>query len=171
MTDSDLQREQQLAMIWAMDRTRCIGRDGGLPWHYPEDLKFFKRETLDHVLIMGRKTWESFRKPLPRRTHVVLTRDQSYVAKGAEVLVHLEDALEYAWFRDHKPFVIGGAAIYELAMPYATELLITHINAEHEGDTYFPAYDESEWKEVSCVQGESPDLRFARYKRKCDGSS
>ncbi len=158
--------EPELAMIWAMDRSRCIGKGGTLPWHYPEDLKFFKQETLNHVIIMGRRTWETFKKPLPGRTHVVLTRDEGYQAHGAEVFTQLEEALEYAWLRDSAPFVIGGAAIYALAMPRATELVVTHIDEHYDGDTYFPEYDEREWEEVSSVHGETPALRFARYLRK-----
>lgn len=158
----------ELALIWAMDRNRCIGHDGGLPWHYPEDLKFFKETTLDHVIIMGRRTWESFKKPLPRRTHVVLSSSADFHAQGAQVFANLGDALDYAWFRDHKPYVIGGAKVYEAALPLATELLVTHIDKNFAGDTYFPRYDEELWQEVGSVPGETPELRFARYRPRKD---
>lgn len=155
---------RELAMIVAMDRGRVIGRDGDLPFRFREDLAHFKRETLGHAIVMGRKTFESIGRPLPGRTSLVVSRGGFEAPPGVEVFASLEDALERAHALDPKPYVVGGGTIYEAAMPHATELVVTEIDAEHEGDTYFPAIPE-DFVEVERRAGETPGLTFRWLRR------
>lgn len=136
-----------------MARNRVIGRNGGLPWHVPEDLKRFKALTMGKPLVMGRKTWESLPGLLPGRPHVVVTRRQDYAAEGIHVVATLEaalqkaDALAAASDAD-EIMVIGGAEIYRAALPHAQRIYLTEIDAEVEGDTWFPELG-CEWKILS----------------------
>jgi dihydrofolate reductase len=139
---------EKLALIVAYARNRVIGRGGDLPWHYREDLQHFKRVTMGHPVLMGRKTYESIGRPLPGRRNLVITRQADFAAPGCEVFSSLEAAVASARTSDDLPFVIGGAAIYALALPLATHLYVTEIQAEVEGDTWFPALDESAWEET-----------------------
>ncbi len=141
-----------LSMIAAMSENRVIGRDGGLPWHLPADLRFFKRTTEGHPVIMGRKTFESMDGPLPKRFNIVITRRANYEADGAVVARTLDEAIEAA--RDaaggdsDEIFITGGAKIYELGLPIADRMYLTTIHAEVEGDTFFPEFDLSAWSIV-----------------------
>lgn len=139
---------QPLNLMVAYDRQRLIGAAGGLPWRYPEDLKHFKRTTMGHAIIHGRKSYEDVGKPLPGRRNLVVTRQPDYHAPGCEVFHALEQAIAAARETDPEPFVLGGAEIYRLALPQVTRMYLTEIDAEHEGDTYFPEIDESDWVEV-----------------------
>lgn len=143
-----MNKRRPLAMIAAMDENRVIGNGDEIPWHHPEDLKFFKRMTLGHALIMGRATFETLGKPLPRRHTIILTRNEDYEVPGCQVAHSLEDALEMAYTLDPEPFIAGGGKIYELAMPHATLLYLTLIPGEHEGDAHFPEFDESAFEEI-----------------------
>jgi dihydrofolate reductase len=136
-----------LAVIAAIARNRVIGADNRLPWHLPEDLKRFKALTLGHPVIMGRRTWESLGRPLPGRRNMVISRDPAFRAPGAEVFSGLDRALRACG--DEQPFVIGGAALYEAALPLARWLYLTEIDAEFAGDTRFPRLDGREWIELS----------------------
>lgn len=143
-----------LSLICAMASNGIIGRNNGLPWHLPEDLRYFKATTMGHSIIMGRKTWESIGRPLPGRTSIVVTRDADYVAEGAKVVHSIEEALRLAESiavidGTEEAFVIGGAALYAAAMPGADRFHLTRIHAEVEGDTVLSGFDESEWREVS----------------------
>jgi dihydrofolate reductase len=130
-----------------MSENRVIGRDNKLPWHLPADLKHFKSLTLGKALIMGRNTWESLPGLLPDRQHFVLTRDKGYRADGCYVVHSLNEAL--AKLRNApEVMVVGGAAIYSLALPEADRLYITLVHAIIDGDTYFPPFDQSQWSEV-----------------------
>jgi len=139
----------------ARARNGVIGRDGGLPWRLKSDLALFKQATLGKPVIMGRKTWESLpRKPLPGRTNVVLTRDQSFQAPGALVVEHFSEAVQIAREQAAEDgagevCVIGGASLFELALRKATRLYLSEIDAEVEGDVVLPPIDESQWREVS----------------------
>ncbi len=155
-----------IALMVAMDKNRVIGHKGSLPWHYKEDLQYFKEKTLNHPVIMGRKTYESILrslgKPLPKRENIVLTR-QDKTFKGARVIHDLPAYLETIP-KEMTVFVIGGAEVFELALPYADRLYITHIDKAFEGDTYFPDVDLTGYNLIeSQVKG---DLRFAVYQRK-----
>ena len=144
----------KLSLICAMASNGIIGRNNGLPWHLPEDLRYFKATTMGHSIIMGRKTWESIGRPLPGRTSIVVTRDPDYVAEGAKVVHSIEDALRLAESiavidGTEEAFVIGGAALYAAAMPIADRFHLTRVHAEVEGDTVLSGFDESEWREAS----------------------
>lgn len=143
----------RLALIWAMSRNRTIGRNNALPWHLPEDLKYFKRVTMGKPIIMGRKTWESIGRPLPGRTNIVITRDESFSAPGIKVVHSLNDALSVAESVGvidgaDEVVVIGGAQIYALTLPNADRLYLTQVHAEVEGDAHFPMFDLTQWHEL-----------------------
>jgi dihydrofolate reductase len=142
-----------ISMIAAVSKNRVIGKNNDLPWKLPDDMKFFMEKTKGHHAIMGRKNYESIPhkfKPLPNRTNIVVTHQKNYSAAGCIVVDSLEKALTIA--RDNKEveaFIIGGAEIYKLGLAYANRLYLTEINAEIQGDTYFPQYNKSEWDEIS----------------------
>lgn len=123
-----------------MTPSRVIGRNGTLPWHLPEDLAFFRRTTLDHPVVMGRKTFESIGRPLHRRRSIVLTRDPSWSAQGVEVIRRPEDLFSLP---DLGPrvFVIGGAGVYAAFMATLDDMLVSHVFAEYEGETRFPEFE------------------------------
>jgi len=138
----------KLAMVAAMDRNRAIGLRGDLPWHLPDDLRHFKQITLNRPILMGRKTYESIGRPLPKRRNLVLTRDQQWAARGVERVASLADALRLCagseWL-----MVIGGGEIYSLALARAQRLYLCEVDAEIAGaDTWFPEYDRDCWSEV-----------------------
>lgn len=122
-----------------MTSDRVIGRNGGLPWHLPEDLAFFKRTTSGHPIVMGRKTFESIGRPLPGRRNIVMTRDPSWSANGVEV-IHQPQDLENLEGLDASVFIIGGAEIYGVFLPWLDEILVSHVLEDHPGDTRFPDF-------------------------------
>lgn len=152
-----------------------IGKGGGLPWRIPADLKRFKALTMGGVLVMGRKTWDEVGRPLPGRRTIVVTRNRAFRAAGAEVAPSLEAALATAAGWDvPEVFVVGGGEIYAQALPIADVLDLTAIEADVEGDTRFPAFDESAWRLVSEERLEAGDgspfaLAFRRYERAARG--
>lgn len=136
-----------LALVVAAAENGLIGRDNQLPWHLPADLKHFKTITLGKPVIMGRKTFASIGKPLPGRRNLVLTRDARFAADGVETVRSLEEALERTADAP-EVMVIGGAEIFRLALPLAQRIYLTRVHATLEGETFFPALDESEWREI-----------------------
>lgn len=133
-------RNMQLTAIVAMTPDRVIGRNGTLPWHLPEDLAFFKRTTSGHTVVMGRKTYESIGRPLPRRRNIVLTRDASWSAPGVEVIHSPEDpGLPGA--PGERVFIIGGAEIYAAFLPHLDDLIVSHVKECFAGDTRFPEFE------------------------------
>lgn len=158
-----------LAIVVARARNGVIGRDGGLPWRLRSDLQRFKATTIGKPCVMGRRTWDSLGlKPLPGRLNVVLSRDETFRPKGALVCDSFQEALDIA--RDtaredgaSEVCVIGGVALFEMALPLARRLYISEVEAEPEGDAWFPAFDESVWTEVSAERvepGEKDDHAF-----------
>jgi dihydrofolate reductase len=140
-----------------MSENRVIGRDNGLPWHLSEDLKYFRRTTMGNCMIMGRNTWESIGRALPGRTSIVITSNADYQAEGAEVVGSLQQAIERAEAVSKEAdstqaFVIGGAVLYQAALPLADTLHLTRVHAQVEGDTILHEFDESNWKEISREQ-------------------
>lgn len=129
-----------LTGIVAMTPERVIGKDGGLPWHIPADLKFFKKHTTGHPILMGRKTFDSIGKPLPKRENIVLTTDPAWHHDRVKTIHHPRDLKDHP-LSDQQIFVIGGAQVYECLMPSMSDLVITHIKKSYEGDTYFPEYE------------------------------
>jgi dihydrofolate reductase len=150
----------KLVLIAALARDGTIGDAGQIPWHIPADLKRFKRLTLGHPVIMGRKTWQSIGRPLRGRRNLVLTRRANL--PGAECFPDLDSAL--ATCGDDTVFVIGGAEIYRLALPRADELYLTHVPIDAAGDTKFPAYDPDDWEAIS--RETFPDHEFVIYRRR-----
>ena len=154
-----------LALIAAVARNGVIGKDGTLPWHVTEDLKHFKKTTSGHVIIMGRKTHDSIGRPLPKRRNIVVTRRPGALFPGCETAHGLDEAIASARTTDDCPFIIGGASLYAEALPLATELHLTTIDEEVEGDTYFPE-DLSEFVEVESRVGEAAGVVFKVLRRR-----
>lgn len=134
-----------ISVIAAMARNRVIGIDNQLPWQLPADLKHFKALTMGKPMIMGRKTWESLPGLLPGRSHIVVTRDPDYVAEGARVAHSLEAAIALAGELGDEAMIIGGANLYAQALPLADRLYLTLVDADVDGDAWFPAFDERQW--------------------------
>ena len=154
-----------LTLVAAMGRNRVIGVDGDMPWHFPEDLKHFKRTTLGGVMIMGRKTFDSIGRPLPGRRSIVITRSTEWSHDGVEVAHSLDEALALAG-TDAPVFVVGGGEIYAQALPLATRLVLTEIDDAPDGDTFFPDWPRDQWTEISRAVGETtPELSFVTWER------
>lgn len=129
-----------VSMVAAMAENGVIGKSGRLPWHLPDEIKHFKRLTVDHTVIMGRKTYEEVGRPLPNRRNVVISRNPEFRSSGVTVVPNLDEALALGATED-EVFVIGGGEIYRLAMPRADRLYLTTVHAPFEGDTTFPPLD------------------------------
>jgi dihydrofolate reductase len=139
----------KVSIIVSMSCNRVIGRDGKLPWHLPEDLLWFKRKTLGHAVIMGRKTFESIGRILPSRKNIIVSRRSNYMVQGAEICHSIEDALNEQACRDEdEVFIIGGAEIFKAALTYTDRIYLTLIHREFVGDTFFPEIPEGEFEEV-----------------------
>lgn len=138
----------KVSLVVAMSPERVIGRDNDLPWRLPNDLRHFKALTLGKPVIMGRRTYESIGRPLPRRSNAVLSRDPAFTAPGCMVFADLDGALERL-AGEPEVMVIGGAAVYALALPRADRIYLTEVHAAVAGDTLFPELDPKCWKEVS----------------------
>lgn len=155
-----------LAFIAAVARGNVLGKNNALPWHHPEDLKHFRRTTLGHAIIQGRKTYESVGKPLPGRRNLIVSRDPAYRAAGCEVFGTPEEAVLRARDTDPCPYVLGGETIYRALLPLATLVHLTLIDESHDGDAFFPELDPAEWQETSRRQGESAALTFVVFERR-----
>jgi len=157
-----------IQLVVAYTTERVIGRDNDLPWRLPSDLKHFKRVTLGHPIIMGRKTWSSLGRPLPGRRNLVITRNPSLKLEGAEVYGSLESALD-ACSDEEIVSIIGGEQIFRHALTLADIIIATEIHADIPGDTYFPPVDMGMWREVEReAQPEENGLKFdfVRYERR-----
>jgi dihydrofolate reductase len=164
-----------ISLIAAVAENHVIGRNNDLPWHLPDDMKYFMQTTKNHVVIMGRKNYDSLPakfKPLPNRTNYVVTRSEHFEAPGCKVVSSLQAAIdESSKTNPDEIFVIGGAEIYQLALPAAHRLYLTEIKAHVEGDVRFPSFSKKEWKEVSRVPHAKDDRHayafdFVVYERK-----
>lgn len=167
----------KVAMIAAMGRNRVIGRDNQLPWHLPEDLKYFRSMTWGKPIVMGRKTFESLGRPLPGRTNIVVSTRPDLELAGAKVVRSLDEALDVAVAQAlldevSEVMVIGGAAVYEQLLDAADRLYLTLVEAEPEGDAWFPNFDEDQWalvEERAVVAGDGyPAHRYQRLDRLAD---
>ena len=136
-----------ITLIAAAAENNALGKDNDLLWHLPEDFKRFKQITSGHYIIMGRKTFESFPKPLPNRTHIIITRQKEYLADGCLVVHSLEEALEISP-QNEEVFIIGGAQIYKQALPFADKIDLTRVHIELDADAFFPEFNTSEWNLV-----------------------
>ena len=137
----------RISIIVAYAANRVIGKDGKMPWHLSEDLKRFRRLTMGHHIVMGRKTWESIGRLLPGRKHIIVSRKSGYDVPGAKVVDSLEAAVAAAP-DDSEIFVIGGGDIYALVLPIADRIYATEIDRKYEGDTCFPELEEGKWRET-----------------------
>jgi dihydrofolate reductase len=152
-----------VTLIAAIARNRVIGKDGDLPWRLPADLRHFKRTTVGHPLIMGRRTFESFGRPLPDRTNIIVTRNRDYRAEGAVVVSSFDDAMRVARQEETEIFIGGGEDVFRHFLPIADRMILTWIDADFEGDTFFPEFDESEWRIVSRADHEPDEKNRWRY--------
>lgn len=157
----------RIILIAAIGKNRELGKENNLIWHLKEDLKFFKENTMGHIIVMGYNTYESLPNLLPGRRHIILThRDISL--EGVEVFHNLDELLTYLNNMEEDIYIIGGASIYKQFMPYASELLLTEINAEcNEADVYFPEWNNEEFTRevINEVDGDIP-YSHIRYRRK-----
>ncbi len=153
-----------VSAIVAVSIDGVIGNDNMLPWHLPADLKYFKRKTLDHHVIMGKNTFYSIGRPLPKRSNVVLTRDPFFVADGIYVAHSVYEALEIAYEAgEEEVFVIGGAQVYRTALDYFDKIYLTRVDVSVVGDTYFPEILPSQWKLTSEIKHEADDKNDYAY--------
>ena len=150
-----------VTLVAAMGKNRAIGLAGRMPWHLPAELQHFKRVTMGKTIVMGRKTWQAIGRPLPGRQNIVISRDPAFMARSVELVGSLNEALELA--ESDEVMIIGGGQIYELAMPVAQRMVLTLIDIEPEADTWFPAWDVSEWIETgeeSFPAGQDNELSY-----------
>ncbi|GAB5348844.1 dihydrofolate reductase [Alteriqipengyuania sp. 357] len=160
--------EDTLFLVYARAANGAIGKDGGLPWHIPADLKHFKDVTMGKPMIMGRKTFESFPSPLPGRRHIVLSRDSDWQADGAEHVMSVPEALAAAG--GEETAIIGGSDVFLLFEPHAERIELTQIHADYDGDTFMDAPDPERWAEVARedheASGNAPAFSFITYERR-----
>ncbi len=143
-----------LSIIVAMANNRAIGKDNQLLWHLPEDLRYFKRMTMGKPMVMGRKTFESIGRPLPGRLNIVVTRQQEWQHEGVKVVHSIDEAMQLANAQASidgidEVMLIGGAELYTNALPNADKIYLTRVDAEINGDAFFPEINENEWQEIS----------------------
>lgn len=135
-----------VSAILARSKNFVIGKDNGIPWYLPADLKYFKKITLNHHVIMGRKTYASIGKPLPKRTNIIITRNPYYVVSNCVVMHSISEALEFAQENgETEVFIIGGQEIYQQSMDFLDRIYLTEVDLEVEGDAYFPELDPKDW--------------------------
>ncbi len=168
----DAHRRPRVALIAAIAQNGVIGVDNRLPWRLPDDLRRFRALTTGHSIIMGRKTWESIGKPLPDRQNIVVSRQRDFHAPGADVVTSLDAALAAARLPD-PVFVIGGEALYREALPLASDLYVTEIHRDFQGDARFPGYARSAWRETArelrrAETADGFDFAFTRFERIAD---
>jgi dihydrofolate reductase len=140
----------KISLIVAMSSNRAIGLNNQMPWHLSADLKRFKKITMGHPILMGRKTFESIARPLPGRTNIIVSRNPAYRPEGCVVFDSVEAAINHGCQLADEVFVIGGSTLYEATLPMADTLYITQINQTFDGDTFFPDFDRNHWAEVEC---------------------
>lgn len=162
-----------ISLLVAMDRNHVIGYDNDMPWHLPKDLQYFKEKTMGHKIIMGRKTFESIGRVLPKREHIVLTTNREASFPQEVTVIHdineIKDMKKR--YMDEELFVIGGGVIFEQILPSADRMYITFIDQTFDGDVYFPQFNQEEWILTSKVKGEKDeknpyDYYFLQYDRK-----
>ncbi|QMT30356.1 dihydrofolate reductase [Alysiella filiformis] len=141
----------RITLVAALAQNRVIGANNDMVWHIAEDFAFFKQYTLHKAVIMGRKTWDSLpRKPLPQRRNMIITRQSDFQAANAEIFPNLNHALN-ACLGDEEVIIMGGAEIYAQALPHATDLRLTEVKLQPQGDVYFPEFSRDEWQEMARV--------------------
>lgn len=161
-----------ISCIVAKSKNNVIGKDNKMPWHISEDLKYFKKITSGHAIILGRKNYESIGRPLPKRLNIIVTRDKSFRCPGCIIVHSIENALKIAFENnENEVFIIGGGEIYKQTTMYWDKMYITEINHEFDGDIFFPNIDFNDWKNISkdCFSKDDKneyDFCFNIYERK-----
>ncbi len=156
-----------VSFIAAMSENNVIGINGKLPWNIPEDLKRFKRITSGHPCVMGRKTFDSIRRPLPNRPNIIVTRQKNYAVPGANVVDSIEHALEPYLGTEKEVFILGGGEIFTQMLPRADKIYLTLIHKEFKGDAFFPVFNKSDFNEVYREDRSDPiPYSFIDYQRK-----
>lgn len=165
----------KISMIAAMGKNRVIGKDNDIPWHLPDDFRFFKETTSGHHVIMGRKNWESLQQqfqPLPNRPNIIISRNRDYPAAGAVVVTSLEEALGIARKAgETEAFIMGGGEIYRMGLEVSDRIYLTEIFGSFDGQVTFPEFSLDEWKETSRIHHEKDDRHdyafdFVTYDKK-----
>jgi len=161
-----------ISIIVAITENNIIGRDNGMPWHLPADLKYFRERTTGHHIVMGRKTFESIGggRPLPNRVSIIITKQKDYKADGCLIAHSLEEAIEIAK-DENELFIIGGKQIYDQSLALANKMYITRIHTSIDGDTSFPQYDENQWEMTSYTERDADEknvypLSFLVFEKK-----
>ena len=155
-----------VSLVAAMSENRVIGKDGTLPWRLPDDLKFFKRLTVDHTVIMGRKTFDEIKRPLDNRRNVVITRNPAFHPHGVTVVPSLAEALALG-ATEREVFVVGGGEIFREALPRADRLYLTVVHARVDGDTFFPEFDKDGWVLESDERHEADEKHAYAFSFRC----
>lgn len=163
-----------ISTIVAVAKNNVIGKDNDIPWYLPADLKYFKKVTTGHHIVMGRKCYESIGRPLPKRTNVVVTRNPFFIATGCLVTHNVAEAVELAEANgEEEVFIIGGGQIYEIALPHVDRIYLTEVDLEVEGDIFFPEIDLKNWTLIEETKNEADekneyDYTFKILERKKD---
>ena len=158
---------QPLGLIVAFSKNHCIGINNGLPWHYSEDLKRFRKITNNHIIIMGRKTHESIGKTLPKRRNIIISHDKFLKIPGCEIYQSLNEAMvasKTGEFSEKIPIIIGGSSIYKQSLPYVTRMWLTVLDKHYDGDSFFPHFDPNDW--VTVESELFPEFKFKTLERK-----
>ena len=158
---------RKISLIVAMSQNSVIGLNNQLPWYIPEDLKNFKKITLNHCVIMGRKTYDSIGKPLKDRRNIVISRNNSLLINGVEVVNSLDKAISMV-DDSSEIFIIGGEQIYTISLSLATHLYITKVNANYKGDAFFPDFIQNDWREVGredLISDSNLNFSFLKYEK------
>jgi len=158
---------KKISIIVAMNNKRVIGLNNALPWHISEDLKHFKKLTLNHFVVMGRKTFESIGKPLKQRKNIVISRNESLNLEGVMIVNSIDKAISIA-NDGSEIFIIGGEQIYSISLSIATHMYITEVNNNNEGDAFFPNFKKNQWSEISrqnLTSENGLDFSFVEYEK------
>ena len=153
---------KKITIIAAVSKNNVLGKNNKLIWHIPDDLKRFKKLTLGHSVIMGRKTFESITQPLPQRKNIILTRNKNYKAKGALIAHNVKEALNFCE-NDNQPFIIGGGEIYKLFMNISNKIELTRIHKSYDGDAFFPEILEEKWKLVKSKKNNLNETKIINF--------
>ncbi len=158
---------KKISIIVAMNNKRVIGLNNALPWHISEDLKHFKKLTLNHSVVMGRKTFESIGKPLKQRKNIVISRNESLNFEGVMIVNSIDKAISIA-NDESEIFIIGGEQIYSISLSIVTHMYITEVNNNNEGDAFFPNFKKNQWSEISrqnLTSENGLDFSFVEYEK------
>jgi dihydrofolate reductase len=153
-----------ITLVVAASENNVIGRDGGLPWDLPNDMRHFKEITIGHTVVMGRKTYSSIGRPLPDRRNIIVTRQDDFRVEGCEIVHSLEEAFALSEeAASEEVCVIGGGEIYAQALPFASRIELTRVHITIDGDTFFPKFSEDSWEEINREEHEEDDDHIYPY--------